>query len=155
MQSNLRQVSLRRAAIWVSFLKAIPCAALGGYSIWLLTMPMDALVGMLGLFTAEFWLCGGVVYLLAAFLLSRPSLPERLTGGIIDATATVTVAGVILWLDEPSLTVVYSCCQGDPRVVVPMIFAAIAVAWIAASIPMLAWFLLGAKARFEQRRQQT
>jgi hypothetical protein len=155
MQSNPRQVTLRRAAISASFLKAIPCAALGGYFIWSLTTPMDALVGMFTLGIAAFLLYGGVAYLLAAFLLARRSFLWRFSGGLIDATATAVVAGVILWLDEPSLTVVYSCCQGDPKVVVPAIIAAIAAVWIAASIPMLAWFLLGTVARFHRRRQQT
>jgi hypothetical protein len=155
MQPNPRQGSLRRAAVWASFLKAIACAAVGGYFIWQSTMPMDALGTLFAFVVAEFWLTGGVAYLLAVFLLSRRSFLWRFSGGLIDATATAIVAGVILWIDEPSLTVVYSCCQGDPRVAAPAIIAAIAVVWIAASIPMLAWFLLGAKARFEQRRQQT
>jgi hypothetical protein len=155
MHSSPHHVSLRRVAMSASFLKAIACAALGGYFIWQSTTPMEALGTLFAIVVANFWLTGGGAYLLAAFLLSRRSFLWRFSGGLIDATATAIVAGVILWLDERSLTVVYSCCQGDPRVVMPAIIAAVAVVWIAASVPMVAWFLLGAKARFELRRQQT
>src|SRR5260221_5236117 len=108
---------LRRAAIWAPFLKAIPCFALAGYSIWELTKPMDALVGMFGLFVTASLLCGGVGYLLAAFLLSRPSFPERFTGGIVDVTATAIAAGVIFSLAGHSAANVTTCCQGDPNAV--------------------------------------
>jgi hypothetical protein len=135
-------------------LKAIPCLAFAGYSIWSLTTPPEPLVGLFELFVAQFWLYGGVAYLFAAFLLARRSFAWRLTGGLIDATATAIVAGVILWIDEPSLTAVYSCCQGDPRVIGPAIVALIAVAWIAASLPMMAWLIRDSAARFQQRRQR-
>jgi hypothetical protein len=154
MESGPRQVWLRRAAIWASFFKAIPCAALGGYSIWLLTKPMDGLVGLLALFITAFWLYCAVGYLLAAFLLSRPSLAERLTGGIFDATATAFVTAVIFWLAGQAAASVNSCCQGDPNAVPVVILGALGVVWIAASIPMLAWFLRGAAARFQHRRQE-
>src|SRR5260221_13383968 len=108
---------LRRAAIWAPFLKAIPCFALAGYSIWELTKPMDALVGMFGLFVTAFLLSGGVGYLLAAFLLSRPSLPERFTGGIIDATATALAAWVIFLLANQAAPNFTPCSQADPYAV--------------------------------------
>src|SRR5258706_16358434 len=73
---------LRRAAIWAPFLKAIPCFALAGYSVWELTKPMDALVGMFGLFVTASLLCGGVGYIFEGFIISRASFPERLIGGI-------------------------------------------------------------------------
>jgi hypothetical protein len=155
MQSNPRQISLRRAAIWAPFVKAIPCVALGGYSLWLLTTPMDGLVYIFGFLVAQFWLLCGVGYLSAALLLSRRSLGWRLSGGIIDVAATAVVALVILWFADQSAANVTSCCQGDPNAVPVVILAAIAIVWIAASFPMLAWFLLGAVAQFDRRRQPT
>lgn len=155
LRPGSRQVWLRRVAISASFLKAIPCAALGGYFMWWLTTPMDALVSMLTFGIAELWLIGGVGYLLAAFLLSRQSFAERFTGGIIDATGTGIVAWVIFWLAERPGEVVLSYSHGVPDAVPQPIFWAIALVWIAASIPMLAWFLFGAVARFQRRRQQT
>jgi hypothetical protein len=154
MQSTPGQVSLRRAAIWAPVLKAIACAALAGYFIWSLTR-IYGFGWTLTFVAAVLWLIGGAGYVLAGFLLSRRSLSWRFTGGLIDATATAIVAGVILWIDEPSLTAVYSCCQGDPRVVMPAIVALIAVAWITGSLPMMAWLTRDTAARFHQRRQQT
>jgi hypothetical protein len=146
---------LRRAAIWAPFLKAIPCAALGGYFMWSLTRPIYGFGWTLTLVVAVLWLIFGAGYLLAAFLLSRRSFLWRFSGGIIDATVTTVVALVFFWLAERSPANVNSCCQGDPNALPAVIFAAIGVAWIAASIPMLAWFLLGAAARFRRRRLPT
>src|SRR5260221_8750239 len=89
---------LRRAAIWAPFLKAIPCFALAGYSIWELTKPMDALVGMFALFVTASVLCGGVGYLLAAFLLSPPSFPVRFFRGVILAAAPAPPPAVLFFL---------------------------------------------------------
>jgi hypothetical protein len=146
---------LRRAAIWAPFFKAIPSAALGGYFIWWLTRPIYGFGWTLTLIAAVLCLIFGAGYLLAAFLLSRRSFPWRFTGGIIDATVTALVAAVLFWLVEQSAADVSSCCQGDPNAVPLVILAAIAIVWIAASIPMLAWFALGAVARFRRRRPQT
>jgi hypothetical protein len=146
---------LRRAAIWAPFFKAIPCAALGAYFIWSLTRPIYGFGWSLTFIAAVLSLLFGAGYLLAAFLLSRRSFPWRFSGGIIDATVTTVVAGIIFWLAERSAANVNSCCQGDPNALPAVIFAAIGVAWIAASLPMLAWFLLGAVARFRRRRQPT
>src|SRR5258708_34601530 len=101
MQSgDIDLTGLRRAAISASCLKAIPCLALGGYSVWSLTTPMDALVGLLALYIAAFSLYGAAAYMLAAFLLSRRPFVWRFSGGIIDATATTALAWGIFWLAE-------------------------------------------------------
>jgi hypothetical protein len=144
----------RSVAIWAPFLKAIPCAVLGGYFGWWLTRPGQGFGWIVTFFFASLWLLGGAAYLLAALLLSRRSLFWRLGGGIIDATATAIGALGFFWLAGRSAENVNSCCQGDPNAVPVVIFGAIAIVWIAASVPMLAWFVLGAAARFQQRRQQ-
>jgi hypothetical protein len=123
--------------------------------VWWLTRPNLGFGWILTFLIALLWVIGAVAYLLAAFLLSRRSFPWRFTGGIVDATATAIVAGVIFWLAARSAANVNTCCQGDPNAVPVVILAAIGVVWIAASIPMLAWLLLDAVARFQQRRQQT
>ena len=123
--------------------------------MWWLTRPLDGLGWILIYLIAMLWLTFGAGYLLAAFLLSRRSLFWRFSGGIIDATVTALVAGIIFWLAQQSAANVNSCCQGDPNALPAVIFGALGVAWIAASIPMLAWFLLGATARFQPRRQPT
>lgn len=155
MSSNQRKVWLRRAAIWASLLKAITCAAVGGWSIWQMTLSTDALVGMFAFFVGAVSVIGSVGYLLGAFLLSRRIVLWQFSGGIIDATLTALVAWVFFWLADRSFAAVNAYGQGDPGVLPAEIFEAIGVAWIAASIPMLAWFLLGAAARFQLRRQQT
>ncbi len=145
----------RRATIWAPFFKAIPCAALGGYFIWSLTTPIYGFGWTLTFVAAVFWLIFGAGYSLAAFLLSRRSFLWRFSGGIVDATVTTVVAWVFFWLAGQSAANVNSCCQGDPNAVPVVILAAIALVWIAASIPMLAWLLLGTVARFQRPRQQT
>jgi len=146
----------RRAAIWTPFFKAIPCAALGGYSMWLLTTPIYGFGWTLTFVVAVLWLIFGAGYLLAAFLLSRRSFLWRFSGGIIDATVTALVAWVIFWLaNYPGAVVLSYSKEGVPNAVPQPVFAAIGVVWIAASLPMLAWLLLGAVARFQRPRQQT
>src|SRR5258708_38534836 len=78
---------LRRAAIWAPFFKAIPCAALGGYSMWLLTTPIYGFGWTLTFVVAVLWLIFGAGYFLAAFLLSRRSFLWRLSGGVNYAAA--------------------------------------------------------------------
>ena len=145
---------LRRAAIGASILKAIACAAVGIWSLWQTTLPMDSLVAMFAFFVAAISLIGSVGYLLGAFLLSRRSFFWRILGGIMDATGTALVAWVFLWFADRSLAAVNSYGPGDPGPLPAVVFAAIGVVWIAASFPMLAWFLLGARARYQRRRQQ-
>ena len=123
--------------------------------MWSLTKPIYGFGWTLTFVVAVLSLIFGSGYLLAGFLLSLRSLFWRFSGGIIDATVTALVAWVIFWLAEQSAANVNSCCQGDPNAVPVVILAAIALVWIAASIPMLAWFLLGTVARFQRRRQQT
>src|SRR5258708_10200105 len=146
---------LRRAAISASCLKAIPSLALGGYSVWSLTTPMDALVGLLALYIAAFSLYGAVGYMLAAFLLSRRPFVWRLCGGIIDATATAAVAWVIFWLSGSPGGIAHSGRYETPRAVPPSALAGLAVVWIAASAPMRVLLLLDAPAAFRRRRHHT
>jgi hypothetical protein len=63
------------------------------------------------------------------------------------------VAGVVFWFGDQSAANVNTCCQGDPNAVPVVILAAIGVAWVAASIPMLVWLVLLAVARFQRWRQ--
>ena len=153
LRPGSRQIRLRRAAISASLLKVIASAAFAGYFIWRWTTPMDALAGLLTIGSAFLWVCGGIAYMLAAFLLSRRSFRWRF-GGIIDATVTAAVAWVFFWFAEQSFAAVNAYGQGNPGELPAVIFAAIGVVWIAASIPMVAWFLLGAATRFQLRRQQ-
>src|SRR5260370_16381795 len=109
------RTGLRRAAISASCLKAIPSLALGGYSVWSLTTPMDALVGLLALYIAAFSLYGAVGYMLAAFLLSRRPFVWRLCGGIIDATATAAGAWGLFWLADSPGGILPSSPYAHPR----------------------------------------
>jgi hypothetical protein len=86
MSSSPREFWLRRAAITASFLKAIPCVALGGYSLWSLTTPMDGLVYIFVFLVAQFWLLCGVGYLSAGSLtwLRRRLWPGSFCGSRID-----------------------------------------------------------------------
>src|SRR5260370_19148608 len=137
---------LRRAAISEYCVKAIPCLALGGYSVWSLTTPMDALVGLLALYIAAFSLYGAVGYMLAAFLLSRRPFVWRFSGGIIDATATAAVAWVIFWLAGSPGEVVLSGRYRTPGAVPPSDLPSLTVVVNSASVPVIRWHLVHALA---------
>jgi len=149
-----RQVRLRRAAITTSILKAIACAAVGGWSMWQTTLPMDSLVAMFAFFVGTVAFVGSAGYLVGAFLLSRRSHFWRIFGGIVDTTLTAVAAWVLFWLAGRSFDAVNGYGPGNPGPLPAVIFAAIGVVWIGASIPMLAWFVLDVGARVERRRQQ-
>src|SRR5258708_22861476 len=95
---------LRRAAIWAPFFKAIPCAALGGYSMWLLTTPIYGFGWTLTFVVAVLWLIFGAGYLLAAFLLSRRSFLLRFSGGILVPAVRARLALGIFFLPAPPST---------------------------------------------------
>jgi len=147
------QVWLQRFAILVSATKGLLVGALGGWLMWHSTLPMDGLVARLESGIALLLLVGAVGYLLAAFLLSRPSLGERCCGAIFDAAITAIVARVIISMAERPGEVVLGNSYEATNAVPQAVILSIAAVWIATSVPMLTFIALTMWSRWSAKRE--